>query len=181
MAEEANQKQEAAADSAGSPAPRAQKPVLLIMLVIMNMIAVVATGLMFYLGKQKEASKISIENVVGGEHETQKAEKEHEVEFIGKAIPLETFLINLAGSRGRRIAKINMELEVQGDKIEEELDIRKAQIRDMVIILLSSKTYDEVSTRQGIDFLRDEVRDTLNGFLTKGKITKVYFTEFIYN
>ena len=35
--------------------------------------------------------------------------------------------------------------------------------------------------KEGKDALRDEIRDTVSGFLTKGKIRKVYFTEFMYN
>ena len=66
-------------------------------------------------------------------------------------------------------------------KLLARIEKRKAQIRDIIIIILSSKTYDEVSTREGKDGLKSEIKDTLNAFLTKGKIVNVYFTEFIYN
>jgi flagellar FliL protein len=96
-------------------------------------------------------------------------------------IPLETFLINLAGSKGRKIAKINMEIEVEGEAVQQEIEKRKAQIRDIIIILFSSKTYAQVEDREGKEQLRNEIRDTVNAFLTKGKISRVYFTEFIFN
>jgi flagellar FliL protein len=57
----------------------------------------------------------------------------------------------------------------------------KPKIRDIIIIVLSSKTYAEVSTKEGKDELREEIRDKVNLFLTKGQINRVYFTEFIYN
>ena len=79
-----------------------------------------------------------------------------------------------------------MELEVksntEGDgNIVSEIDNRKAQIKDFIIIILSSKTYEEISTKEGKDFLRNEIKDNINTFLSKGKITNVYFTELIYN
>lgn len=96
-------------------------------------------------------------------------------------IPMETFVVNLAGSRGRKLLKVNMEFEVEGDLVQDEIDKRKPQIRDIIIILLSSKTYEDLSARKGKEFLRDEIRDTVNAFLTRGRINKVLFTEFIYN
>jgi len=74
-----------------------------------------------------------------------------------------------------------MEIEVKGETVIQEIDSRKAQIRDFIIIILSSKNYDEISTREGKDNLRNEIKDTLNSFLTKGKIMNVFFTEIIYN
>jgi flagellar FliL protein len=158
-----------------------KSPILLIALAVINMLVVAGVGFMLFKGKQKEAAEPKIEHVIKGEHEAQEKEAHEEKAFIGKVIPLETFIVNLSGSKGRRIAKVNMELELQGDQVQVEIDKRKAQIRDIIIILLSSKTYDEVATREGKDGLKNEIKDTLNAFLTKGKILNVYFTEFIYN
>ena len=90
-------------------------------------------------------------------------------------------MINLSGNRGSKLLKVNMELEVDGTKVGEEIDKRKPQIRDIIIILLSSKTYSQLSSAEGKEFLRDEIRDTVNSFLTTGKIKHVLFTEFIFN
>lgn len=87
--------------------------------------------------------------------------------------------MNLSGSRGRKLAKINMELEVSNVEVQEEIQQLKPKIRDIIIIILSSKTFAQVSTPEGKEQLRDEIRDQVNLFLTKGQITKVYFTEFI--
>lgn len=160
---------------------KGKSSVLLYVLVIVNMAVVLGVGFMLYKGKQKEASEPKIEQVIKGEHDAQEKEAGEEKTFVGKVIPLETFIVNLSGSKGRRIAKVNMELELKGEQVAVEIEKRKAQIRDIIIIILSSKTYDEVSTREGKDGLKNEIKDTLNAFLTKGKIANVYFTEFIYN
>ncbi len=158
-----------------------QKPILLIALAVINMLVVAGVGFMLFQGKKKEAAEPKIEHVIKGEAEAQHHEATEEKNFIGKVVPLETFIVNLAGSKGRKVTKVNMELELKGEKVAEEIDKRKAQIRDIIIILLSSKTYEEVSTREGKDSLRNEIKDTLNSFLVQGKISNVFFTEFIYN
>ena len=132
------------------------------------------------MNKKADEKKQGIESVIEGEKAAQEKEAMEE-DFVGKLIPLETFLVNLAGSRGRKLAKINMEFEANGDDVQEEIDKLKPKIRDIVIIILSSKTYEQVSTTKGKDHLRTEIRDQVNLFLTKGQIKQVYFTEFIYN
>lgn len=178
MAEEKAEAVEAAAPAGGGSG---QKPILLIAMAVINMLIVAGVGFMLYSGKKKEAAEPKIEHVIKGEHEAQEKEKTEEKEFVGKVIPLETFIVNLAGSKGRKVAKVNMELELKGEKVAEEIDKRKAQIRDIIIIILSSKTYEEVSNREGKDSLRSEIKDTINAFLVQGKISNVFFTEFIYN
>lgn len=184
MAEESGAK-DAAKDSgaaaAGAGSKSGTKPALLYILVVINMLVVGGVGAMVYLGKKKEAEHATIEKVVEGEHQAQKEETEKADEFVGKMIPMETFYVNLAGNRGNRLLKVNMELEVESEKVIEEIEKRKPQIRDIIIIILSSKTFKDLESKQGKEGLRDEIKDAVNSFLTKGKIKHVHFTEFIYN
>jgi flagellar FliL protein len=182
VAEEKAAAKDAGAQPSPTPVPSGNKSSLLLMvLAVINMLVVVGVGFMLWQGKKKEAAEPKIEHVIKGEHEAQQNEQRAEKSFIGKIIPLETFIVNLSGSKGRRIAKVNMELELEGDQIQDEIEKRKAQVRDIIIIILSSKTYDDVADRDGKDALRSEIKDTVNAFLTKGKIANVYFTEFIYH
>jgi flagellar protein FliL len=173
----------AKASSADGQGSSGGKPILLYALVILNMLVVAGVGAMVYLGKQKEIAEArTIDKVVAGVAQDAAAAKEEEKDdFIGKMIPMETFLVNLSGTRGNKVLKVNMELEVEGARITEEIDKRKPQIRDIIIILLSSKTYNQLASAEGKEFLREEIRDTVNSFLTKGKIKRVHFTEFIFN
>jgi flagellar FliL protein len=156
------------------------KPTLFILLAIINMAVVVGVGVMLYLGQKKKEAQPGIDDVIKGEHEKSVAE-EHSKDFIGKLVPLETFLVNVSGSRGRKLVKINMELEVTNAEVQEEVEKIKPKIRDYIIIIASSKTFAEISTKEGKDALREEIKNQINLFLTKGQITKVYFTEFILN
>lgn len=189
------------ADSGGHEA-KPSKPILLYALVVLNMAVVGGVGAMVYMGRAKDKANAQAldkaanglvkdaEKGEAGGHEAKGEGKEGEhgagggeeaQEFIGKTIPMETFLVNLSGNRGNKLLKVNMDLELEGGKIAEEIDKRKPQIRDIIIILLSSKTYAQLSSPEGKEFLRDEIRDTVNSFLTTGKIKRVLFTEFLFN
>ncbi len=171
---------ESAAAPAAAPSSSGGKPILFIALAIINMLVVAGVGAMIYLNKKKQAAKPTIDQVIQGEAAEQKQEQENP-EFIGNLVPLDTFLVNLAGSRGQKLVKVDMELEVSNDSVEKEIEAIKPKIRDIIIIILSSKTYAEVATEDGKNALRNEIRDKVNLFLTKGRIKRVYFTEFIYN
>lgn len=176
MAEE-----KAAAPEAAAPSGAGQKPILLIALAVVNMLVVAGVGFMLFQNRKKEAAEPKIEQVIKGEAEAQHAEATEEKEVIGKVVPLEKFIVNLAGSKGHKVASVSMEMEVQGEHVLEEIEKRKPQIRDAIIIVLSSKTLEEVSSKDGKTNLRDEIRDMINSFLVQGKISNVYFTEFLYN
>lgn len=178
MAEEAAKEPVAAAPA---PAGGNQKQnILLIGLAVINMLVVIGVGFMIWKGRQKDAAEPKIEHVIKGEHEAQ-AEESQEKVTKALVVPLETFIVNLAGSKGRRIFKVDMELEVNDRKVIDEIEQRKAQVRDIIIIILSGRTYDQVAGKDGKNQLREEIKDTVNAFLTKGKITSVFFTNFLYN
>ncbi len=179
MAEENAAAKESAAPAA-APA-QGKQPIILVALIVLNMIVVAGVGFMVWQGKKKDAAEPKIEHVIKGEHDAQEEDKHKEQNTVGKVIPLETFIVNLSGTKGRRVAKVNVELELEGEGAQEEIDKRKAQLRDIIIITLSSKTYEQVELKEGKDELKSELKNNLNSFMTKGKIKNVYFTEFIYN
>ena len=177
MAEEKAAQQ---APAASPPANAGQKPTMFIILTVINMVVVLGIGVMLYMGQKKRAAQPGIDQVIKGEKQTLEKEAKN-TDFIGKLVPMETFLVNLSESRGRKLVKINMEFEVSNDEVQQEIENLKPRIRDMVIMIISDKTLAQVSSKDGKDELRDEIRNQVNLFLTKGQIKNVYFTEFITN
>lgn len=168
-----------------TPAPSAGtssggKPTLFILLAVINMVVVMGVGVMLYLGQKKKEAEDATGPVARGEAETHHKEEESK-EFIGKLVPLETFLVNVAGSRGRKLLKINMELEVTNAEVAEEVEKTKPRIRDYIIIIASSKSFAEISTTDGKNALREEIKNQINLILQKGQIKNVFFTEWIMN
>jgi flagellar basal body-associated protein FliL len=91
----------------------------------------------------------------------------------------EPFTVNLKDSRGAHYAKVNVEIEVEDEYVREEIKKLSPRIRDFIVVTLSSKTYEQVESVDGRDFLREEIRNKINGYLTRGQVKNVYFTEFI--
>jgi flagellar FliL protein len=91
----------------------------------------------------------------------------------------EAIIVNLAETNGQRYLKVNLQLEMSDAKLEEELGARRAQLMDLTIAILSSKTIDEVSSTIGRNRLKREMIDKLNAELVTGKIINIYFTEFV--
>tara|TARA_B100001248_G_C27399434_1_gene468768 strand:+ start:9917 stop:10447 length:531 start_codon:yes stop_codon:yes gene_type:complete len=174
---EEQQQQEKAEDKKGS----GQKPVLFIGLAIINLVFIALVAYMVFADKKASEAETSMEDVIRDETAEQAADQAADDEFVGTLVPLETFLVNLSGVRGGRLMKITMSLEVNNEEVQDEIEKRKPEIRDTILILLASKTFQQISNVDGKDFLREEVKDTLNSFLTKGKVKRVLFTEFFYN
>lgn len=98
---------------------------------------------------------------------------------IGPTFPLDTFIVNLAGTSGERYLKVTMELELKEKNLASELERRKPQLKDTILLLLSSKTFEDIDTFRGKTKIRNEITARLNSFLAPGSIKKVYFTEFV--
>ena len=76
-----------------------QKPTLFIILAVINMLVVAGVGAMLFMSQKQKALEKGLDPLIKGEHEAQELEAAED-NFIGKIIPMETFLVNLAGSRG---------------------------------------------------------------------------------
>jgi flagellar protein FliL len=94
-------------------------------------------------------------------------------------MPLEPFLVNLADRDSRRYLKVKIELEVDQDKAVKELEKSLPRIRDALILLLSSKTYEEIATMEGKRQLKLDVVAKLAPLPGGSKLKDVYFTEFV--
>jgi flagellar FliL protein len=98
---------------------------------------------------------------------------------LGPIFSLKTFIVNLADKGGNRYLRVTMDLELGSPELESEIEKRLPQVRDGILMILPTKRFEDISTVQGKIALRDEVLETLNGFLAQGKIINIYFKEFV--
>lgn len=102
------------------------------------------------------------------------------LEALGESIfGMEIFVVNLNDPGGKRYLKTKINLEYAGVELTDELRLRQPQLRDMILLLLSSKTIDEIQGIEGKITLRRELITRINQALQKGKIKNLYFTEFV--
>jgi flagellar protein FliL len=110
-------------------------------------------------GKEAQASQVHSKNVVN--------------------MPLEPFLVNLADKESRRYLKLKVELEVNNEETAKELEKSMPRMRDALILLLSSKTYLDLSSLQGKQQLKQEIKQKVTSLPGGNKISDVFFTEFV--
>lgn len=127
-------------------------------------LAVVASGAVagFYFFTKMESKKPSIEKPV-----------------VLSIWPMDAFVINIADTNGERYLKIVIQLEVSGPDVIPELEQLKPRLRDSILDLLTPKTYKELMDLAGKQRLREDIAGRVNNILQRGKVTKVYFTDFV--
>ncbi len=97
----------------------------------------------------------------------------------GFVVDLPTFLVNLSDPLGKRFIKVSMTLEMSSESAIHEVNSSMPRIRDAMIMLLSSKTYAELSPVEGKIVLKNEILARLNQILGGPKVKRISFTDFI--
>lgn len=67
---------------------------------------------------------------------------------------------------------------VSSDAIVEIKD-REAEFKDMLLRLTEEKTYDDLASPEGKQFMCDQFRDALNSVLTSGQVRRVMLKNFV--
>jgi len=98
---------------------------------------------------------------------------------VGVMVPLEPFMVNLARAKGSRILKVTVTLELNNPAVQPEVEDNRQKIMDSILVLLSSKTFEDVYSIQGKFKLKDEITTRVNRFLAVGHVKEVYFSEFL--
>jgi flagellar basal body-associated protein FliL len=91
----------------------------------------------------------------------------------------EPLLVNLADAGGKRYLKVTMKFELSDPKLHEEITERDYEMKDAMIMVLSSKEYDDISTAGGKAHLKQEILNRLNKIVKNGQVKEIYFTDFI--
>ncbi len=173
MADESEKPEAAPAEA---PKKRSKLPLILSAVVLLAG-AGAATwylGMLPFGAKQRHAeATAAVEE--GGAH----GGKDAKAEIPAPILPLETFIANLSDEGGSRYLKATFQIEFQGTAVPPEVTPRLPKIRDLLLTLLSSKSFDDVRTPEGKQQLREEIIARVNQVIERDVVKAVYFTEFI--
>ena len=100
---------------------------------------------------------------------------------LGKLEKLGSFLVNLGDTEETHYLRAVIELEENFGSAPEfgnEIGNRRSQLRDLVIATLSAKSSADLRTPEGKESLKQELKERVNSVLSKGQVSRVYFTEF---
>ena len=98
---------------------------------------------------------------------------------VGPVYDLQAFVVNLADPGGNRFLRVKMSLEVKDEELVKQMDKQRIRLRDKILTILSSKSYQNVNTVQGKTELRTEICAAVDSFFEKGAVKNVYFSEFV--
>lgn len=179
----------AAEEDVKTPAPRVSVVSIKMVIIIGVAALLLGLGVAFALFKMTSGDGAKAKAKVEGEGEghdaaNQPAEGETKLGAIkmnspGVIVDMEPFIVNLADAQEVRYLKITIKLELESQEASLQLAGRNAQMRDLILVLLSSKDSAAIRTTQGKFQLRDEITQRVNGLLSKPAVRTVYFTDFV--
>jgi flagellar FliL protein len=94
-------------------------------------------------------------------------------------VEFKPFIVNLNDMGGRRMLKLTMSIEAEHPDLAEELNAKMPQVRDTVLLLLSSIQSDDSSGLDGKQRLKNQMLNRINPLLTKGKVRNLYLSEIV--
>jgi flagellar FliL protein len=126
--------------------------------------------------KEKDSDATPADGEAAGE------QKDTEVVKKENLLPLDSFTVNLAQGEGpRRYVRLDAVLKMSDDAKNPEFEARKPQIRDTIISILNTKRADDLLKKEGKNYLKEEIKASINSFLVDGKVEDIYYISFQIN
>ena len=88
------------------------------------------------------------------------------------------FVVNLSDSSNMSFIKASIVFELEDEDMVEELDKRKAQIRDEIISILRAQSR-KIIEEPGAKTIKSIIQNSINQLLISGQISNVWFTELV--
>jgi len=87
--------------------------------------------------------------------------------------------INLADTDVSRFLRAKIKLELKNEEVQPRVEQHMIEINDMVLTLLSSKTFAEIRTPQGKYDLKEDIVYRINRLVGGKPVKNMYFTDFV--
>jgi len=94
-------------------------------------------------------------------------------------LKLDPFIVNLKGNGMKRYLKTSIAIEVEENKVKQELEMLTPKLRDTILFVLTSKAYNDLFSNEGKIALKHELIAHINRILKTGTIKAIYITDFI--
>jgi len=148
---------------------KSKKKLIIIIVAVLVLLIGAGVGAFLFMGGDEE--KISPEE--------EQAAMEMQAKQVGPMVNIESFIVNILDDQESRYLKAAITLEVANEEVSVELMQRMAQVKDSILLLIGNKTFSELNDLQGKMQLRAELLNKVNSILLKGKVKRIYFTDFV--
>ncbi len=99
---------------------------------------------------------------------------------FGRVVALDAVVVNVAQTEGRRYLKAAIQLEVpEEEKAIKEIEVRKAQLLDLLIATLAKKSLADLTSPDTLDRVRTEIHERVSQELGGDRVRRVFITEFV--
>lgn len=161
-------------DGEQESAPTGSSSKLIIIIVVVLLVIGATIGGLFAAGV-----------IGGGDPEGEDSEEETE-EPVGPAvyIPIEpAFVVNFKDTAKARFLQITMEAMTRNPEVPTQIESHLPAIRNNLVLLFSSQSYEDVSSLEGKEALREEALTVVQEILEEETgdvgIEAVYFTSIV--
>ena len=141
-----------------------------------------AGGAFFFASQQQPPPPPTAQQSIEAELAAEKAAAKQRAlteDFKERLYGLDPFVVNVTGDGYNRFLKLRVELETTDSDVKEEIDARLPQVRDALIVLLSSKQLSDITDFEGKALLKEDMLERVNDLLDSGQIRSILFTEFV--
>jgi flagellar FliL protein len=119
------------------------------------------------------------EAAADGEHAEPGADGEGGAASAKSVHVLDNVVLNPAASGGTRFLLLSVAFELKNAAVLEEMKSRDAELRDVVLVTLGSKTVEQLSDMSSREPLKAELRAAAEKSFKKGGIKRIYFPQFV--
>lgn len=185
MADNEEKKGEGEANTAEAAGAAPKSKAKLIMIIGSLVVLLVAIGVPVYMFVLKPASKpvdeVGEDAAQHDDHAVPEGvddedELEEDEQAIGAIFPLDTFVVNLTGTR---YVRTQVQFEFLGRDVPKRFYARIVLIRDGIIDILGKRSPEDLLSEKGKRALKSDIRDFVNELLRKEEVKAVYFTQFV--
>ena len=141
-----------------------------------------AGGAFFFASQQQPPPPPTAQQSIEAELAAEKAAAKQRAlteDFKERLYGLDPFVVNVTGDGYNRFLKLRVELETTDSDVKEEIDARLPQVRDALIVLLSSKQLSDITDFEGKALLKEDILERVNDIVDTGSVRSVLFTEFV--
>ena len=166
-------------------APKGKSNLKMIIIIAVTVVVLMSAsigGTLYFLGGKDKDHEMPAEEPMHEEKtEPKKDDKAPKETIYYKFEP--PFVVNFEDKGVVRFLQIGLSAVTDDPMIAEELKKHEPAIRNNLVLLFSSQTYETLGSREGKEKLRKECLEEMQGILKKnaGKpgVQEVYFTSFV--
>lgn len=154
-----------------------KSPLMMIIIIAVACLGIGGGAAFFLLGSSSSDAEAETDTEEAAEEEAV-ASKEAYYFSLDPA-----FVVNFQGKSRARFLQVNIDGMTREEVMKQEVTKHLPQIRNNIVLLLSSKTYDDLITPEGKETVRQEVlaeiQKVMESETGKKGIENIFFTSFV--